>query len=83
MGLNALRGPWLFNANLGVFRKFKATERIDIQFRGEALNVTNTPALANPNATVTTPSNFMAITSTNANSTSAQRTMRFGLRIAF
>lgn len=83
MGLNALRGPWLFNANLGLFRKFAITERFDLQFRAEALNVTNTPALANPNATVTTASNFMMITSTNANSTSPQRTMRFGLRLAF
>jgi hypothetical protein len=83
MGLNALRGPWLFNANLGLFRKFTLTERMDLQFRAEALNVTNTPALANPNNNVSTPSNFMAITSTNANSTSAQRTIRFGLRLAF
>jgi hypothetical protein len=83
MGLNALRGPWLFNANLGLFRKFVLTERFDLQFRAEALNVTNTPALSNPNANVSTPSNFMMITSTNANSTSPQRTMRFGLRLAF
>jgi hypothetical protein len=83
MGLNALRGPRLFNMNLGVFRKFTLTERFELQFRGEALNLTNTPALAQPNANVSTPSNFMAITSTNANSTSAQRTMRFGLRLSF
>jgi hypothetical protein len=83
MGLNAVRGPWLFNANLGLFRKFRITERVDLQFRAEGLNVTNTPALANPNNNVSTPSNFMLITSTNANSTSAQRTIRFGLRLAF
>jgi len=83
MGLNALRGPRLFNMNLGIFRRFVITEKIDLQFRGEAINLTNTPALSNPNATVTTPASFMMITSTNANSTNAQRTMRFGLRLAF
>jgi hypothetical protein len=69
--------------NLSLFRTFRMTERFDLQFRAEALNLTNTPALSNPNATVTTPANFMQITTTNANSTSAQRTLRFGLRLAF
>ena len=83
MGLNALRGPRLFNMNMGLFRKFQISERTDLQFRAEALNFTNTPALSNPNATVTSPANFMAITSTNASVTTAQRTFRFGMRLAF
>ena len=83
MGLNALRGPQLFNMNLGVFRKFQITERMDLQFRAEGLNLTNTPALSNPNANVSAPANFMAITSTISTVTSAQRTIRFGLRLAF
>lgn len=83
MGLNALRGPRWFNMNLGLFRKFEPAERLDLQFRAEALNFTNTPTLNNPNATVTTPSNFMMITSTNSSATSPQRTIRFGLRLAF
>ena len=83
MGLNALRGPRLFTMNLGLFRRFQITERMDLQFRSEALNFTNTPALSNPNASVTTPSNFMAITSTISTVTNAQRTVRFGLRLAF
>ena len=82
MGLNALRGPWLVTSNLGVFRTFAFNERINLQFRGEALNWTNTPALANPNANVSNPANFMAITAANIGQ-SPQRTMRFGLRLAF
>jgi hypothetical protein len=54
-----------------------------LQFRGEALNLSNTPSLSNPNATVTTPSNFMQITSTISTAATPQRTMRFGLRFAF
>jgi hypothetical protein len=83
MGLNALRGPQLFNMNLGLFRRFNITEALNLQFRAESLNLTNTPALSNPNATASTPSNFMMITSTISTVTSAQRTLRFGLRLAF
>ena len=74
-----MRGPLRFNANLGLFRKFDVSERINLQFRAEALNFTNTPALNNPNATVTSPANFMMITSAGQ----TQRTFRFGLRLAF
>jgi len=83
MGLNALRGPRLVNMNLGLFRKFPITQAIDLQFRAEALNVTNTPALSNPNANASNPGNFMCITSTIQVVTSPQRTIRFGLRLAF
>jgi hypothetical protein len=79
MGANALRGPRMFNMNLGLFRSFNATERFNIQFRAEALNFTNTPTLNNPSATVTTPASFMMITSAQQ----TQRTIRFGLRLAF
>ena len=79
MGLNALRGPLRFSMGLGIFRSFHATERFNLQFRAEALNLTNTPSLNDPNATVSTPSNFMAITG----AAQTQRTVRFGLRIAF
>jgi hypothetical protein len=83
MALNALRGPRLFNMNMGLFRKFNITEALNLQFRAEALNLTNTPALSNPNATASTPANFMMITSTISTVTSPQRTLRFGLRLAF
>jgi hypothetical protein len=83
MGLNALRGPRAFAMNLGLFRRFPVTERAELQFRAEALNFTNTPALNQPNATVSTPSNFMAITSTDNNTPAPQRTIRFGLRLSF
>jgi hypothetical protein len=80
--LNLLRGPNLRNLNLSVFRNFAITERTNLQFRAEGLNITNTPALNNPNATVTTPANFMQITAANIGIT-PQRTMRFGLRLGF
>lgn len=79
MGLYNLRGPGFFNMNSGIFRTFNVTEKINLQFRAEGLNVTNTPQLQNPNVTVTAPANFMRITAANQ----TQRTFRFGLRLAF
>jgi hypothetical protein len=42
-GFGNLRGPGIFNWDLGVFRDFAFTERIHMQFRLEAFNFTNTP----------------------------------------
>ena len=79
MGLNELRGPRYFLMNLGLFRQFTLNERFSLQFRSEALNLTNTPTLGNPNANVSSPANFMAITA----AAQTQRTIRFGLRLGF
>jgi len=83
MGLNSLRGPRLFGLNGGIYRAFRLSERVGLQFRGEALNLTNTPVLNNPNATVTSPANFMQITSVITTHPAPARTMRFGLRLAY
>jgi hypothetical protein len=42
-GFNNLRGPGIFNWDAGVFRDFAIKERLHIQFRAEAFNLTNTP----------------------------------------
>jgi hypothetical protein len=52
MGRNSLSGPGLGDLDLSVSRKFAITERIKGEFRAEGLNVTNSPAFANPNTTV-------------------------------
>ena len=49
---NSLRGPGLINLDFGLFRDFKAGERVHVQFRGEAFNFTNTPHWALPAANV-------------------------------
>jgi hypothetical protein len=78
------------NFNLGVFRNFTLNERFKLQFRGEALNATNTPHFGlpgtnasnmrlNPDGSIQSLGGFMAITS----AASDPRQIRFGLRLSF
>jgi len=97
-GFNSLRGPGLANLDLGLFRSFSITERLQMQFRAEAFNFTNTPHWANPAANISSVSynangsirdlgGFGAITATNAGNLGRagtdERTFRFGLRLSF
>ena len=89
-GLNILRGPGVFNVDLGLFRQFSVTERIKIQFRTEAFNATNTPHFNNPGTNVSNAVRSADGTITSLNGyteiTSAQtdeRQFRFGLRVSF
>jgi hypothetical protein len=62
-----------------VARSFNITERFVLVFRGEALNLTNTPQLSNPTTSVTSGS-FGKITGSTANSS---RELRFSGRVNF
>lgn len=46
---NPVRGPGLQNADLTIGKTFRLTERLNIEFRAEAFNVSNTPPLNDPN----------------------------------
>jgi hypothetical protein len=78
-GRNLLRGPGLANLDLSLFRKFPVTERLDLEFRAEAFNFTNTPHFNNPSADASNASNFLIISS----ALTDERQFRFGLRLAF
>src|SRR5262249_22153849 len=41
VGRNSLRGPGLARMDLAVFRNFKLSERIRLQFRAESFNIAN------------------------------------------
>jgi hypothetical protein len=96
MAFNSLRGPGVFNWDLGLFRSFKINERFQLQFRGEAFNFTNTPHFNNPggnvsayNPTLTDPlrrfGGFSEITSTRSLGRDGydERQFRIGLRLGF
>ncbi len=58
-----LRGPSYFDVDSSISRKFKATERVNVDLRVEAFNVTNHPNLNNPGVSNPTSSTFGQIKS--------------------
>ncbi|MEZ5352818.1 MAG: TonB-dependent receptor [Bryobacteraceae bacterium] len=93
-GYNILRNPGIRNMDLGIFRSFHISERFNMQFRGEALNISNTPQLGGASNNIsslrTDPNgNFLGgvfeVTGT-ANTGRdglVQRAFRLGLRLSF
>jgi hypothetical protein len=83
VGRNTMRGPGVVNLDLGLFRTFKLTPTVDLQFRAEAFNATNTPHFSNPNGNVNS-SNFGRILTTDGSwAMGRSRQYRFGFRVTF
>ena len=78
-----MRGPGVVNLDASLFRTFSLTGRVDLQFRAEAFNVSNTPHFANPNGNVNS-SNFGKVLATQtAYALGRSRDFTFGLRLVF
>ncbi|MDE0104810.1 MAG: TonB-dependent receptor [Bryobacterales bacterium] len=60
-GPNNVRGPGLVNIDLGVFRKFQITEKMNLEFRAEGFNMSNTPHFERPNGRNVRSGNFMIL----------------------
>ena len=59
------------------------TEKLNMQFRAESFNISNTPHFANPNGNANS-SNFGKILATqSADAMGRSREFRFGLRLGF
>ena len=77
------RGPGTTNLDFSVFRNFQLRERLNLQFRTEAFNLSNTPAFFLPSAA------SPVLTIGNANfgklnaSASTGRQIQFGLKLLF
>jgi hypothetical protein len=93
-GFNSLRGPSFFNTDLGLFRRFDIKEKINLQFRAEMFNWTNTPKFANPssgingritNAAGQFTGGVFEVTGTNAGGRepNGDRMLRLGLKLTF
>ena len=78
-GRDIIRGPGLTNYDFSVFRTFPIKERVNLQFRAEFYNLTNTPHFSNPNAIVGSAA-FGIITSSGYN---GSRMVQLGLRMRF
>jgi hypothetical protein len=79
LGIDTMRGPGLWNLDLGVFKNFPfGNEGRSVQLRGEFFNVFNNVNLALPNATVISAS-FGRITATSTD----PRVAQLGLKLIF
>jgi hypothetical protein len=76
-GRNLLRGPHTTNLDFALYKGFRITERLGLQFRAEAFNSTNTPAFGAPNVQVGAPA-FGVI-----GSAGTPRNLQFGLKAIF
>jgi Carboxypeptidase regulatory-like domain/TonB dependent receptor len=79
LGRNTIFGPGFFTVDVAVFKNFSLTERIKLQFRGQAYNIGNTPHFLNPDSNLN-DSNFGRITSTLLDT---ERQIEFAARITF
>lgn len=83
-GINRFFGPRLFNADLGLARKFSIRERFELKFEAELFNVTNTPHHANPTNSVTSSTFMQALGIANTGRDGIdERTARLSLRVGF
>jgi len=71
--------PSLFNIDASLHKTVTFKEYYHVQFRAEALNLTNTPLFAAPSLAVTSPSTFGSITS----QTNFPRLFQISVRITF
>jgi hypothetical protein len=78
MGRNSLRSDWNRNLDLSVFRMFPMHDRVAMEFRMEAFNLTNTAVFAAPNKVINAP-NFGVVTSTS----NTPRQLQAALKLTF
>lgn len=84
-GRNTLHGPRLFEIDFSVFRKFRVTERISVEFRAESFNLTNTPHFDRPDTNFSDAA-FGQVTTARGNQSvqvNENRQLQFSLRLAF
>ena len=79
-GRNILRNPGVWNTDLSLNRTFVVTERVKIEFRGEATNFPNTSHFGGFASTsvANKGNNFLSV-----RSAFGERQARFGLRVQF
>jgi len=78
-------GPGLFNVDFSIFKDFPIRERMKLQLRGAAFNLTNTPQFLGPGTSVGT-ANFGVVTGTGISGTNyfpMTREMQLALRLTF
>ncbi len=84
-GRNFLTGPGFFDLDASLFKSITIRERYNIELRGEAFSITNTPEFANPGTTLGS-ANFGYVTGTlggNTTSSNGNRVLQLGMKFSF
>ena len=84
-GRNRFRGPGLWQADLGIAKQFRITERFALDFRTEMFNLFNRAQFGNPVSNISTPTIGRILTTANdgATGTGTSRQLQFMLRLNF
>ena len=82
---NSVRGPGLFDLDMGIFRTFEINEKVTLPFRAEGFNMTNTPHFERPNSRNVSSGTFMILNRIrNAGREDIdERSFRVGLRLGW
>jgi outer membrane receptor protein involved in Fe transport len=78
LGRNSLRSDWYRNLDCSLFRRFPMGDRLQLEFRAEAFNATNSVVFAVP-ANVINVAGFGVVTST----ANTPRQLQLALKLAF
>ena len=87
-GRNQFRGPGYFSDNLSLFKSFPVFRESNLEVRGDAFNLSNTPAFGLPGGS-TTSSTFGQITGTlgsgvgNVNGVGGPRVLQASVKLSF
>lgn len=80
LGQGTLTGPHIYSYDMGIFKRFAITERVNLQFRGEFFNIFNQTNFADPNTSF--GGGFGTSTSTQSFA-GEPRIIQFGLKLTF
>ena len=89
VGKNSLYGPAYHSWDMGVFKNFRITEQVEVQFRAEFFNIFNQTnfdapvANAGNNTAIVTAGGFGSMTRTLPGDAGDPRIMQFGLKLVF
>jgi hypothetical protein len=85
VGRNVLHGPRLFEVDFSVFRRFRVTERMSLEFRAEAFNLSNTPHFDRPDTNFSDAAFGQVTTARGTQSVQVNenRQLQFSLRLMF
>jgi len=73
-----VRQPGVHNLDFSLFKNFHPIEKMNLQFRAEAFNFTNSPTWAAPGTNVAAPSTFGIVTSASGN-----RSVQLALKLIY